>query len=935
MKLRNNLLAFIVLLLVPGCGFTITEFALTVAVGGALAAAGSGGSGGMDSPRTGFEGMTGVATPPPETTNNSNTPAITNLAGPGDVYQGETAEFSFDFTDPDGDVVETLVCLDNKAEYYVVDTPTTLTAGTINVSLTLIQKFSVGDYFFKFALRDNAGNISNYLERNVTVCKSSPPEPAHSPAPANGTDNVSLTASLFWTGSDGTEGYYVYFDTDANPQYAGLTNMETFNPGALAYDTTYFWRVIPYNQFGNATSATLWYFRTRPEFYSPPAATANPSPADMATDVPLTTDLAWVADENAQGHYVFFGVNSSPPYLTTEAGNSTDPGALEYATTYFWRVVSYNSAGNSSCSEWLFVTEPQPLTPPDQVAYISPSHGSSNVSITPALEWQASPRASSYRVWFGASDPPSLVCGSCTSLSYNVGALDYTTQYYWRVDAVNTVGSANGSVISFITTEELPQLVTYLSPVDGADNVSGGISLSWNAAARADCYRVYLGKGVTPSLVCDSVIGTTFSPGGLSYFTTYYWKVSACNTAGVRENTVTWHFTTAEQLPARVQNPVPSNGEADVSLSASLQWSGATRADCYDVYFGTLNPPTALASADQTATALDPGGLSYDTTYYWRVDSKNTAGETTGDVWSFATETGPSPDSIYVSASGDNANDGSSWTNAVDNFQRALDLVANNGFILIADGVYSGAGNAKLDLHDKSFVMESVNGADSCVVDAGDDRFLSLDSGDGDDFVMDGLTFQDSGGYFVTSVYGGVFYFNGAGNNSVIKNCKFINNRITNNSSTNIYKKGGGAVAIKECSPSFINCLFYGNEAKDSYGGAVFIETGDPLFVNCTFALNEQSGFGTCGGVFIKNNSNVIFRNCILYGNDDYDIYEVYTNQVFLNSCCYGSLYGGDCEPDAACVNAPPFSRILRAGYPLVARASTPVATPTCPKSPT
>jgi hypothetical protein len=62
-------------------------------------------------------------------------------------------------------------------------------------------------------------------------------------------------------------------------------------------------------------------------------------------------------------------------------------------------------------------------------------------------------------------------------------------------------------------------------------------------------------------------------------------------------------------------------------------------AETYDVYLGTA--PGSLVSIAEDLYSLSfavPGTpLTYDTTYYWRVDATNEVGTTTGDVWSFTT----------------------------------------------------------------------------------------------------------------------------------------------------------------------------------------------------------------------------------------------------------------------------------------------------------
>lgn len=91
-------------------------------------------------------------------------------------------------------------------------------------------------------------------------------------------------------------------------------------------------------------------------------------------------------------------------------------------------------------------------------------------------------------------------------------------------------------------------------------------------------------------------------------------------------------------LPGKPGAPSPGNGATNVSTSATLAWSAGSGATYYDVYFGTDSTPDASEFlGNQAGTTRNPGPLAAGTTYYWRVDSLNATGTTTGDVWSFTT----------------------------------------------------------------------------------------------------------------------------------------------------------------------------------------------------------------------------------------------------------------------------------------------------------
>lgn len=81
------------------------------------------------------------------------------------------------------------------------------------------------------------------------------------------------------------------------------------------------------------------------------------------------------------------------------------------------------------------------------------------------------------------------------------------------------------------------------------------------------------------------------------------------------------------------ENPVPLGGYVPVT-SARLSWAAASGATGYDVYTGPSAGALTLVSSNQAGTSyISPA--SPGVVLYWRVDSRNAAGVTTGTVWSF------------------------------------------------------------------------------------------------------------------------------------------------------------------------------------------------------------------------------------------------------------------------------------------------------------
>lgn len=204
---------------------------------------------------------------------------------------------------------------------------------------------------------------------------------------------------------------------------------------------------------------------------------------------------------------------------------------------------------------------------------------------------------------------------------------------------------------------KLPTSPASPSPADGATGVALSPTLTWSSNF-ATTYDVYFGpSAATLPLVAEGLTSKSYAPPApLVSGTAYSWQIIARNTAGSTTGPV-WSFTTlastaAPQPPTVPTSPSPSDGAAGLGTNVTMTWSdsGAT---AYSVSLGTTNPPPVVASgltaASYTASSLAPG-----TTYYWQVVASNSAGSTSGPVWSFSTAATLSSGTVWtVNAGGD------------------------------------------------------------------------------------------------------------------------------------------------------------------------------------------------------------------------------------------------------------------------------------------
>ncbi len=598
------------------------------------------------------------ANPTCECVGNS-APSLPSVQFPEDGSTGQTVTplMRWSATDWDNNIVEHDV-------YLGTTPPPPLVAQSLpQPSYSPAQLLPFTQYYWRVVARDAFGlETSGPTWTFTTRAVNTPPLAPYSPVPLHGATNVLLDATLDWQAGDIDEDplvYDVYFGTSpAPPLVATDVNVSGFDPGALDFNTAYYWRIVARDPLSQETSGPVWSFVTRPVNFPPnvPGLVSPPSPSNTQ---PLNVSLNWSAsdvDSDTLVFDVYFGTSLSPPLVASNLSVTTHvPGGLAFATTYYWRIVVHDEhGGETSGPTWTFTTRLENY-PPSGPTTPNPANAATGVFLDATLTWSATDSDGDplvFDVYFGTSSPPPLVATDVPTASYAPADMSLLTPYYWRVVVRDSHGATtSGPTWSFTTRPANfpPNVPSSPSPVNGATGRPLNTTLAWTCVdldGDPIVFDAYFGTSNPPPLVATGVTTFSFAPGTLLAATTYRWRIVARD-AGGSTSGPTWTFTTVTNSPPNLpSSPNPPNASANRPLNQTLSWQCSDPngdAITFDVYFGTPAQPPLVAT-NIAVTSYNPGPLAFSTTYRWMIVARDVHGATsTGPVWWFTTKANSPP----------------------------------------------------------------------------------------------------------------------------------------------------------------------------------------------------------------------------------------------------------------------------------------------------
>ena len=118
------------------------------------------------------------------------------------------------------------------------------------------------------------------------------------------------------------------------------------------------------------------------------------------------------------------------------------------------------------------------------------------------------------------------------------------------------------------------------------------------------------------------------------------YSIALTGTSGALNHAADVTLTLATGLPAAATLTAPTDGSTDLATTPTFTWNAATGATSYDIQVATdpaFDSVVASATGLTSASFSPASALSYDTVYYWRVNTVNGCGGKLSTIFAFRT----------------------------------------------------------------------------------------------------------------------------------------------------------------------------------------------------------------------------------------------------------------------------------------------------------
>ena len=444
------------------------------------------------------------------------------------------------------------------------------------------------------------------------------------------------------------------YGSTANPSQSPITGNTNTNVSAeisgLIAGTIYHYRLKAVNSLGTTYSNDITF------------TTLGQAPDATTQAATNTAGISTTLNGSVNAHYLStvvtfeYGISTSYGSTITASqspvtGNSATSisanlSGLTPNTTYHFRVKTVNTLGVNYGNDLTFTTL-------GQVPVATTQAASAITTVSATVSGTVNPNFLSTTITFEygttinydnsvtANQSPAIG-NSIISVNATILGLTPKTIYHYRIKAVNVLGTAYGSDMTFTTLGQVPTVIILAATntTTVAAQLNGTVNANYLSTTVTFEYGINTSYGTTVTATQSPVTGSTntnvsASITSLGEGTTFHYRIVATNSLGTT-NSSDMTFTTLGQVPTATTlaatSTTPSGAQLNGTVNANYLSTEVTFEYGINTSYGTTATATQSPVTGSTNTNVSAiiTGLTMGTTYHCRIKAVNSLGTAYG-----------------------------------------------------------------------------------------------------------------------------------------------------------------------------------------------------------------------------------------------------------------------------------------------------------------
>ncbi len=457
---------------------------------------------------------------------------------------------------------------------------------------------------------------------------------------------------MSWKHSKNCKGYKIYVNKSSGMTYQWqfLINVDK---DTLSYKIPapppgkYTYQVVAYNESGNSPTGSI---ATAYVLKKPVNLKAT---AISATKVKLTFDPV---DSNAKNIILYESTNGTTYVSKDSVGaNSTTITVTQLTPEkkYYFSISAERDGNISPLASPVSITMPPLQTKPDAPTDLA----ATTISSTEIdLEWSDNSDNEEHFVIERKEENGTYAVIATLDpdiVTYKDTGVSPDKKYYYRVKAINGAGDSDYSNEASATTPPLQTKPNAPTDLSAVSNSCSEVALTWTDNSNNEEHFIVERKEAGGTYTVIATLDpdtTTYTDSTVEENKTYYYRVKAVNGAGDSD----YIESSAVNVPKCTSKPDAPTELSATTISSTeidLVWSdNSDNEDGFKVERKELGGTYAvIATLPADTTSYKDKGLSYGTTYYYRVRAFNSKGFSDySNEASATTESNPPPQTIIT-----------------------------------------------------------------------------------------------------------------------------------------------------------------------------------------------------------------------------------------------------------------------------------------------